>query len=376
MRRFDVVVIGLGGIGGSAAFHVASRGARVLGLDQFPIAHALGSSHGQTRLIRLAYFEHPDYVPLLLRSWDLWRDLERRSTRRLLEESGLLMAGPPDGAVISGAIRSADLHGLPIERLTAAEATGRWPQVRLPDAWAAVHERRAGFLHVEACVAAHAAAAEAAGATLEIGTRVHDWRCDGAGVVVMTDRGDVHADRLVLAPGPWAGGLLRLPRAPLVVLRKSLFWYRPDRDGMVSWAVGSLPCFAFDSPSGFFYGCPALDGRGVKIAEHSGGRVILDPATVDRGLDVDERRRVEAIGAAHLPRLGTTLSDHTVCLYTMSPDGHFLVGHHPDHDRVVIAAGFSGHGFKFASVIGEAIADLVVDGGTSLPIGFLAPERC
>jgi len=375
MRHFDVVVVGLGGIGGSAAFHAAARGARVLGLDPWPIGHALGSSHGQTRLIRLAYFEHPDYVPLLLRSWDLWRDLERRSTRRLLEESGLLMAGPPDGEVITGAIRSADLHGLPIERLTAAEATARWPQFRLPAAWTAVHERRAGFLHVEACVAAHAAAAEAAGATLETGSRVLDWRCDDAGVVVLTDRGTVHADRLVLAPGPWAGGLLRLPRVPLVVLRKSLFWYRPDHDDRASWTAGAVPCFAFDAPTGFFYGFPALDGRGVKIAEHSGGHVVSDPLTVDRGIDGAERRRVEAINAAHLPRLGTTLADHTVCLYTMSPDRHFLVGRHPDHDRVVVAAGFSGHGFKFASVVGEALADLVVDDGTSLPIGFLSPAR-
>ena len=204
---------------------------------------------------------------------------------------------------------------------------------------------------------------------------VSDWRTAGGGVVVTTDRGDVHADRLVLAPGPWAAGLLRLPRAPLVVLRKSLFWYRPDHDAAASFAAGALPCFAFDAPRGFFYGFPGLDGRGVKIAEHSGGREVADPMTVDRGIDGGERARIEAISAAHLPRLGTTLSDHAVCLYTMSPVRHFIVGRHPAHDRVVAAAGFSGHGFKFASVIGEAIADLVIDGTTSLPIGFLSPDR-
>ena len=375
MRRFDVVIAGMGGIGGSAAFQIAARGAKVLALDPFPIAHAHGSSHGQTRLIRLAYFEHPDYVPLLVRAWELWRDLERRTGRRLLSESGLVMAGPPDGEVIAGAVRAAETHGLPLERLSAGDACRRWPQFRLPDSWAVVHERQAGYLAVEACVAAHAEAAEQAGATLEIGTRVLDWRSEGGGVVVKTELGDVHADQLVLAPGPWAGDIVRLPRVPLVVLRKSLFWYRPDHAASASFAAATMPCFAFDAPAGFFYGFPSLDDRGVKIAEHSGGSVVDDPLDVDRRIDDLERQRVEAISDAHLPDLGTTLTDHAVCLYTMSPDRHFVVGRHPDHERVVIAAGFSGHGFKFASVLGEAIAEITLDGNTRLPIDFLSPSR-
>ena len=375
MRRFDVVVVGMGGIGGSAAFHIASRGAKVLALDPFPIAHARGSSHGQTRLIRLAYFEHPDYVPLLVRAWDLWRDLERRTGRRLLNESGLVMAGPPDGEVIAGAVRSAEMHGLPLERLSAGDACRRWPQFRLPESWAVVHERQAGHLAVEACVAAHAEAAERAGATLEIGTRVLDWRSEGGGVVVKTEQGDVFAERLVLAPGPWAADIIRLPQVPLVVLRKSLFWYRPEGAAAASFAAGTMPCFAFDAPTGFFYGFPSLDDRGVKIAEHSGGDVVADPLHVNRRIDDRERQRVEAINAAHLPPLGTTRTDHAVCLYTMSPDRHFVVGRHPEHERVVIAAGFSGHGFKFASVLGEAIADITLDGNTRLPIDFLSPSR-
>jgi monomeric sarcosine oxidase len=375
MRRFDVVVVGMGGIGSSAAFHIASRGAKVLALDPFPIAHAHGSSHGQTRLIRLAYFEHPNYVPLLLRAWDLWRDLERRTGRRLLSESGLVMAGPSDGEVIAGAVRAAETHCLPLERLSAGDACRRWPQLRLPEPWAVVHERQAGYLAVEACVAAHAEAAERAGATLEIGTRVLDWRSGSGGIVVKTEQGDVHADRLVLAPGPWAADIIRLPRVPLVVLRKSLFWYRPDRAAAASFAAGAMPCFAFDAPTGFFYGFPSLDDRGVKIAEHSGGSVVEDPLDVDRRIDDLERQRVEAISDAHLPDLGTTLTDHAVCLYTMSPDRHFVVGRHPDHERVVIAAGFSGHGFKFASVLGEVIAEIALDGSTRLPVDFLSPNR-
>jgi len=375
MRTFDTIVVGLGGIGSAAAFHLASRGVRVLGLDRFPISHDRGSSHGQTRLIRLAYFEHPDYVPLLRRSYDLWRALEARTGRRLLVESGLLMAGPADGAVIAGALRSAELHDLAVERLTARDACARWPVFTLPEAWTAVHERQAGYLFVEDCVAAHARAAETAGATLETGAHVRGWRFDGRGVVVSTDREQIAADRLVLAPGPWAAGLLHLPGVGLTVLRKSLFWYRPAPARRPAFEPGVFPCFAFDAPTGFFYGFPTLDDRGVKIAEHSGGDAVGDPLAVNRDVDDGEQRRVEAITTAHLPTLGTNRADHAVCLYTMSPDHHFVVGLHPECDRVALAAGFSGHGFKFASVMGEALADLATAGTTPLPIGFLSPDR-
>ncbi|MFM8413774.1 MAG: N-methyl-L-tryptophan oxidase [Planctomycetota bacterium] len=375
MRHFDVVVAGLGGIGTAAACHLASRGCRTLGLDRFPIPHDRGSSHGQTRLIRRAYFEHPDYVPLLLRAYELWRDLEARTGGRLLVESGLLMAGPADSEAIAGAERAAAMHGLELEQLTAAEAIRRWPMFWLPEAWTALHEPRAGYLHVEACVTAHAAAAREAGATLETGVTVRGWRADGTGVVVETDRGTVAADRLVLTPGPWAGGLLHLPAVALTVLRKSLFWVRPPERRRAAFAPGALPCFALAAPHGFFYGFPQLDERGVKIAEHSGGRVVTDPLAVERGVDAEERDRIAAIIDRHLPSLGADVADHAACLYTMSADHHFVVGLHPAHERVVIAAGFSGHGFKFASVMGEALADLAVSGAARLPLSFLSPRR-
>lgn len=375
MRHFDVIVVGLGGIGSAAAAHLAARGSSVLGLDRFPIAHDRGSSHGQTRLIRLAYFEHPDYVPLLRRAFALWRELEAQSGRRLLVESGLVTTGPADADAITGTLRSAAAHGLSVDRLTATDAHDRWPQFAIPADWTVLHEREAGYLLVEECVAAHAAWAVEAGATLELGPVVRSWHTDGAGVVVSTDREAFTADRLVLAPGPWAAGLLQLPGVRLEVLRKSLFWYRPAAPAAPLFAEGACPCFAFDAPTGFFYGFPSIDSRGVKIAEHSGGRPVLDPLDVERGVDAAERRLIEGIAATHLPTLGHALADHAVCLYTMSPDHHFLVGVHPDHDRVAIAAGFSGHGFKFASVMGEALADLALTANTPLPLGFLSPTR-
>jgi len=376
MRHFDVIVIGIGGMGAAAALHLARRGARVCGLDRFAPGHDRGSSHGQTRLIRLAYYEHPDYVPLLRRAYDLWRELEVSAGRPLLVESGLLLAGPPSSEVVGGTVASAAIHALPLERLTVAEAARRWPQVRLPDGWDVVHEPRGGYLFVEECVRAHAAAAVRAGAVLEANVAVRDWRIDAAGhVVVETDAGDFTADRLVVAAGSWAAGLLRLPAVRLDVLRKSLFWYEPPAASRAELAAGRLPCFGFDGPEGFFYGFPALPDAGLKIAEHTGGTPVADPLHVDRRIDPAERRRVEDVLAARLPDAGTHLAAHATCLYTMSPDGHFIVGLHPHHPQVAVAAGFSGHGFKFAAVIGEILADLTTAGHSSLPIGFLSPLR-
>ena len=380
MERFDSIVIGTGGMGAAALMHLAARGARVCGLDRFPPGHDRGSSHGQTRLIRLAYFEHPNYVPLLRRAYELWHELGTATGRPLLVESGLLMAGPADGEVVAGALASAAIHSLPIERMTSREAMGRWPSIRLPEEWAAVHEASGGYLFVEDCVRAHAAEAVRLGARIEHGAAVRNWRTvgpDGGNghVVVETDRGSYAADTLVVTAGAWAADLLQLPWVPLRVLRKSLFWYQPEAAVRRDHAAGSLPCFAFDTPTGFFYGFPAIDDRGVKIAEHTGGTPVADPLKVDRAIDVGERARVEAVLAAHLPGVCGPLSEHAVCLYTMSPDSHFVVGLHPQYARVAIGAGFSGHGFKFASVMGEVLADLALDGKTAHPIGFLSPKR-
>lgn len=375
MDRADVIVVGGGGMGTAAAFHAAARGARVALLERFAIGHDRGSSHGQTRLIRLAYHEHPDYVPLLRRASALWRDLEREAGRTLLVETGLVLAGHAGGTVIPGAIAAAREHGLSVERLSPADVAARFPAVRVPDDWHAVLEPRGGYLLVEECVRAHAAAARRRGVDLRTGVEVHGWRADGAGVKVDTSAGPWASDRLVLCPGPWAAGLLALPELALTVLRKPLFWYEPAAADRAAHAPAALPCFAFDRPEGFFYGFPRLDGRGLKIAEHTGGVPVADPLAVDRGLDAGDQARVEAALAAHLPRVGRDRTASAVCLYTMSPDAHFVIGLHPAHPRVAIAAGFSGHGFKFASLVGEVLADLALHGRTAHPIGFLRPER-
>ncbi|MBX9790673.1 MAG: N-methyl-L-tryptophan oxidase [Pirellulales bacterium] len=383
MASYDAIVLGLGGVGSATLMHVAKRGLRVLGLDRFGIAHDRGSSHGQTRIIRQAYFEHPNYVPLALRSYELWRALEDESDLPLLQQVGLVQIGPPAGEVISGVLRSAAEHDLPVEQLSADEAMRHWPALEVPEDAAAVFESRAGYLRVEACVRAHAAAARSAGAELRTEEAVVGWKVERSGeVTVQTDAGEYRAARLIIAAGAWAPELLADLSIPFEVLRKSVFWYATD---LPEFGASELPCFLFElteldadsRPANQceFYGFPAIDQLGVKVAEHSGGLVVRDPLRVSRELMPADRARVEAFTTGCLPDLGYRLHAHRVCLYTMSPDRHFIVDRHPQHANVVFAAGLSGHGFKFTPVLGEALADLAIDGTTKLPIEFLGLSR-
>jgi monomeric sarcosine oxidase len=354
-------------------FHLARRDVKVLGIDRFNPPHDRGSTHGHTRVIRQAYFEHPDYVPLLVESYRLWHELEQLCGRQLFFPVGLVQAGPADGHVVPGVLRSSAEHGIPVEQLSASMAERRWPGLRTGNHLATVFEPSAGYLLVEDCVAAHIEVARAAGAELLTETEVTSWTATDSDVRVQTNRGEFAAERLVVAAGPWAGEMLAGLGAALVVRRKSLFWFTTDsRNYDVS---SGFPVFLFELPTGIFYGFPKLDSHGVKVAEHSGGHVVENPLTVDRALDHDEARRVADFLAAHLPDVSSQLAHQVVCLYTMSPDENFIVDRHPQHAHVVFAAGLSGHGFKFATVLGRALADLVLDGGTDLPIDFLSLGR-
>jgi len=345
----------------------------VLGIDRFPPGHSRGSSHGQSRMIRQAYFEHPDYVPLVLRCYQLWAELEHRRGRQLFTQTGLVEIGPPDGAVLRGVLDSARRHALAVEPLSGPEIMSRWPGLRVPEPLGGVFEPRGGYLRVEECVRAQADEAVSRGAELHVGETALEWRPQGAGVTLRTDRTTYTADRLVIAAGCWAGTLLADLGLTLEVRRKPLYWYATEsRDYLVE---RGCPAFLFELPSGVFYGFPQIDTAGVKIAEHSGGRVVVDPLLVNREIDPDDQRRVEEFAAACLPGLTNRCTAHTVCLYTMTSDEHFIVDRHPACPQVVFAAGLSGHGFKFAPVLGVALADLALEGQSELPIGFLSCLR-
>jgi len=373
MQTFDVIVLGVGGVGSAAFYHLANSGASVLGIEQFGLAHDRGSSHGQTRLIRQTYFEHPDYVPLVQRAFASWTALEQLSGAELYRQVGLIQIGPPTGEVIRGVRASAAEHHLPIENLSARESRQRFPGLHVADDWEAVYETRAGYLFVERCVEAHIAAAKACGATLHLNESVRNWNVSGGTVRVTTDRGEYEAKRLVIAAGAWSVPLLAELGIRLEVRRKPLYWYQTRTDDYR--ADRGFPGFLFDLAEGCFYGFPQIDEQGLKVAEHSGGRVVSDPSNIDRELDAADEARVSGFVQRYLPSVSSTRTQHAVCMYTMSPDGHFILDRHPQHPEVAMVAGLSGHGFKFAGILGEELARLALDGTVDPRARFLALKR-
>jgi sarcosine oxidase len=370
---FDVIVVGAGGMGSAATFELARRGLSVLALEQFPLVHALGSSHGHTRIIRRAYYEHPGYVPLVRRAFERWYDLEQRTGRHLLTECGCLAIGPADGEVVAGVLASAGEHGLAVEQLDAAGLRDRFPQFRFDDGYAAVLERDAGFLYVEECVRAHLDAAKALGAVIQAEEPVTGWEAVGTGVSVTTTKGTYHAARLILTAGPWSGQLLAACGAALRVMRQTMLWFGPAEPAR--FRRDTFPIFLAEVPDGPFYGLPAVDGRGVKIARHYGAAEQTSPADLDREPRPADEESVRRFLAKHIPEADGALRDARTCIYTLTPDRHFLIGRHPDVEQVAVAAGFSGHGFKFAPTVGEILADLAEAGTTKWDIGMFRFDR-
>ncbi len=365
-------MLGVGGVGSAALYHLAHRGVRVLGLDRFPPGHDRGSSHGATRIIRQAYFEHPDYVPLVLRAYRLWDELSERAGGTLREEAGLLEIGPPQGEVVAGVLASASAHGLEVEQLTAEQIHRRWPGFQVPEGLTGVYERRAGLLRVERCVAAHAAQAVQAGAELLADRQVLGWQADGSGVAVQTDRETLRANYLVICAGAWATQMLAGVGIRFEVRRKPVFWFETFND---AYRSDRSPAFLYELPTGIFYGTPQIDGAGVKVAEHTGGNEVADPLNINREITAADLAPVERFVRQCLPHAAARVTQHSVCMYTMSPDAQFVVDRHPAHPQVIFVAGLSGHGFKFAPVLGEIVADLVKSGVTNYPIGFLRSTR-
>ncbi len=359
-QPFDVIVAGLGAMGSAAACHLARRGQRVLGLDRFTPPHTYGSSHGQTRIIREAYFEHPIYVPMVRRAYELWDELARHTRTDLFRQTGGLMIGRPDSIVVTGARRSARTHGLPHEVLNAAEIRRRFPALRPDDDMNAVLEPRAGILFPERCVTAHLAQAREHGAALRFDEPVISWEAEGDGVKVSTSQGDYRAGQLVLSAGAWINSLLPGLTLPFQVERQVLFWFdAPRSPALFAPECCPIHLWQFDGQH-FFYGFPDL-GDGVKVACHHDGE-FTSPDQVRREVAPDEVESMRRILRRFLPDADGPLRSATVCLYTNTPDEHFWIDRHPAHPQVLLASPCSGHGFKFSSAIGEILADLVCDG--------------
>lgn len=373
MSHWQAIVVGVGGVGSAALFELSRRGVNALGIDRFPIGHDRGSSHGQTRIIRQAYFEHPDYVPLARLAFGRWRELEHRSNQHLMQQTGLLQIGPPAGQVLEGVRASAIQHNLDVEELAQEDIEKRFPGLRVPPDLVGLFEVQAGYLRVEQCVQTHAQEAQKLGAELRIGERIESVRPVGSQVEVVTNAERYTADMAIVTAGPWAGDLLADLNLSLQVRRKASFWFSPlDNSYRVE---APCPAFLYELPQGVFYGLPQVDQRGLKVAEHSGGRLTSDPLQVDRKIDPEELARVKQFVGDCLPNLSTDFDEHAVCMYTMTADEHFIVDRHPLANQIALAAGLSGHGFKFTGVLGQALVDLLLDGETEIPVGFLSLAR-
>ena len=350
----DVIVLGLGAMGSAAAYHLARRGSNVLGIDRFAPPHTLGSSHGESRIIREAYFEHPLYVPLVQRAYELWEELESLSGQSLLVQTGGLMIGRPEGVIVRGARTSAETHRLAHEVLPAAEVTRRFPGLRLSAEMVAVWEPRAGVLFPEKCVQAHLELAAKLGAILRFEETVKSWSIVGDTAQITTDRTEYWASKLVICAGSWVRQFV--PDLPVATERQSLVWFESERPEF--FAPGRCPIYICEYASGkFFYGFPDL-GRGVKVALHHEGSAI-DPDNPDRSVSENEISRLHATIHPFLPTLGPHSVSSTACIYTNTPDENFLIDYHPRQKQLLVCSPCSGHGFKFSAVVGEIVADRI-----------------
>ena len=374
-RAYDAIVVGLGAMGSAAAYQLASRGASVLGIEAFGRAHELGSSGGLTRIIRLAYFEHPDYVPMLRAGWEMWPRIEAEAGGdQLMQVTGGLYIGRRGSAVLEGSLKSAETHGLAHELLGADEMARRYPMLTLDADMDALHEPLAGILFPDKCIEAHLTLAERAGAELHFGERVSGWSSGAAGVTVTTDAGTYGAERLVIAAGAWLPKMTPELNLPLTVERNVLFWYEPVRSGEL-FEAARFPVWILEiDDQRAFYGFPSLPGQGVKVARHHGGRPV-DPDALDRDASAVDEQPVREFTADYMPLANGRRLDSRVCMYTNTPDFNFILDFHPDDQRVLIASPCSGHGFKFSNVIGSIVADLTLTGKTSFEIEFLSLKR-
>ena len=370
---YDVAVVGLGGMGSAVLARCAMRGATAAGIEQFNLRHDQGASSGKSRIIRKAYFEDAGYVPLLLRAYELWDDVERRTGSNLVRVTGLLLAGAESSEVIAGARFAAKKYDLKIDVLSARDLRAKYPRLRVRDGEVGVYEHDGGIVFPEAAVDAHLKLAETFGANIFEQRTVTSWEV-GAGEIVrlrLADGAVVEARSAVFALGPWFAHEMRALGVPLSVQRNVQLWFEPDSS---SWDAGQFPPFLIDRPEHpRLYGFPDL-GDGVKAAFHEHGE-LTEPEALRRTVDDDDVLPVTRALKGWMPGAAARFRAAKACMYSLTPDRHFVIDRHPRHGNVVVCGGFSGHGFKFASVVGEIGAQLALDRATPFDIQFLSLAR-
>ena len=376
----DVIVVGVGSMGSSACYHLAKQGLKVLGLEQFDITHEFGSHAGQSRIIRKAYFEHPDYVPLLERAYDNWKYLQEETGEQIYFKTGLLYAGKPEKEMLKGIKLAASIYNIELQSPGAEEVKKKFPQFKFPDAFEILFEPDAGFLRPEMAIRLYADRAIKHGAIIKTREKVLNWKRDGKGVNVTTDKNVYQAKKLVITAGAWSGKMIPGFADKIKVTRQFVAWIKPKRKK--NFLLNNFPCWMVaDEKGGCYYGFPVLSTdkfgppEGLKLAHHLSA-TITDPDNVNREATNEDMGNLQYCLEKYLPGTFDGVLHDKVCLYGNSPDENFIIDKLPEHEtNMVIACGFSGHGFKFIPVVGEILADLIIKGETDLPIGFLSAKR-
>lgn len=369
MTRSDVIVVGLGAMGSAALYHLARRGARVAGFDAYSPPHAMGSSHGETRMIREAYFEDPRYVPLVRRAYDLWHDLTRETGETLIVETGGVFAGPPEGQLVAGIERAGREHGIAITQLSGDAMATRAPWLRLPPTMTAVAEARAGFVFPERCIDAHLRIAAREGGEIHADESVVGWEASAGGVIVKTRRGQYAASHVVLCAGAGMPAWLADAGVTATVSRQPMFWFQLGSQASSLTEVWSIQIDELR----LLYGFPPVGGS-LKASIHYGGATTTW-TTVDREVRDEEAREVVEQCARYMPGVHGKIARAVACMYTNTPDLHFVVDRHPAHANVLLVSACSGHGFKFASAIGEAASQWALDGNPKLDLSLFSLDR-
>ncbi len=378
--NFDVIVLGVGSMGSATCYQLARQGFKVLGLEQFDIPHELGSHAGQSRLIRKAYAEHPDYVPLLERAYQNWKTLEADTGVQVYFKTGLLYFGTDSNEFLKGVLTSSEKYSIQVNSLSKAQISKKYPQFNMPGGYRCLEEPDAGFVTPERSILLFTQQALQHEAVIRTNEKVIEWKRENGVIRVKTGKGVYTAKKLVITAGPWAGKMVRGLASKLQVTRQVLAWMKPEKWDSFVW--GNFPCWLIGDGDYLYYGFPILPAEklggppGLKLAIHAPMGDTTDPGTIDRNPNNnDEKILTTALKKFFHGGYSETLHMKT-CMYTNTPDGNFILDYLEGYDKdVVIAAGFSGHGFKFASVIGEVMADLAVKGDTALPIGFLNAGR-
>ncbi len=368
----DVIVVGVGGMGSAATYHLAKRGLDVIGLERYDVPHSQGSSHGITRIIRLPQYEDPAYVPLVQRAMDLWQDLDDGWNAPLLHQVGSVDFSHPEGSLASDSKTSCDVHDIPHEVLTGEDLSRRFPGYEVPDDYRAVYQSDGGFLHAEQCTVAHVEAAHRHGATVRARESVHDWHATESGVRVTTDRGTYAAGSMVVTAGAWTGQLLPELDPYLEPERQVLGWFQPT---ISAFDPDQFPVFVAEVPDGHYYGFPVYQVPGFKLGKFNHLNETGRPAELKREPDRADEQLLREFADSYFPGAGGPTMRLSTCMFTNTPDEDFILDRHPDHPNVVVGAGFSGHGFKFASVIGEILASLAADGQTDHDLDLFELSR-